>query len=104
MTQATPQATPQVTPQVTPQLTEQDKAPVSTAVKNLIKVLEGEMTRDELQEVLQLADRKYFRTAYVNEALNGGWIEMTIPDKPTSRNQKYRLTEKGLKAKQEWKK
>jgi len=100
----TPQATPQVTPQVTPQLTEQDKAPVSTAVKNLIKVLEGEMTRDELQEVLQLADRKYFRTAYVNEALNGGWIEMTIPDKPTSRNQKYRLTEKGLKAKQEWKK
>ena len=53
--------------------------------------------------VLQLADRKYFRTAYVNEALNGGWIEMTIPDKPTSRNQKYRLTEKGLKAKQEWK-
>lgn len=62
------------------------------------------MSRDELQETLQLKNREYFRTAYINEALNGGWVEMTIPDKPTSGNQKYRLTEKGLNAKQEWKK
>ncbi len=81
----------------------QVKTPLSTAVKNLIKVLEGEMSREELQEALQLKDRKYFRTVYINEALNGGWIEMTEAE-PNHPKQKYRLTKKGLKAKQQWKK
>jgi len=100
--QLTPQVTPQVAPQLTPQPTVQDELSLSTAVKNLIKVLEGEMSRDELQEILQLKDRKYFRTTYINEALNGGWIEMT-ENEPNHPNLKYRLSEKGLKAKQEWK-
>ena len=34
------------------------------------------------------------RTAYVNPALDADWIEMTIPEKPQSSLQKYRLTEK----------
>ena len=41
------------------------------------------MSRDELQEILQLKDREYFRTAYINEALNGGWIEMTEMNRTT---------------------
>jgi len=77
----------------------QDKTPLSTAVMNLIRVLEGEMSREELQEELQLKDRKHFRTVYINEALNGGWIEMTEVEF-NHPNLKYRLTEKGLKAKQ----
>ncbi len=92
--------TPQAAPQVTPQVTEQDKVPESTAVKNLIKVLEGEMSRDELQETLQLKDREYFRTAYINEALNGGWIEMT-ENEPNHPNLKYRLTGMGMKVKEQ---
>ncbi len=76
-------ATPQVDPYVTPQ------------VKALIEAISGEMSRDELQTALSLKDRKSFRELYLKPALEEGLVEMTIPDKPNSRNQKYRLTEKG---------
>jgi ATP-dependent DNA helicase RecG len=73
----------QVTPQVTPQ------------VATLLKVLRGEMNREQLQEALGLRARKNFRLLYLMPSLEAGLIERTIPDKPTSRLQKYRLTEKG---------
>ena len=37
----------------------------------------------------------HFREAYLLPALAAGFIEMTVPDKPTSSKQRYRLTEKG---------
>jgi ATP-dependent DNA helicase RecG len=40
-------------------------------------------------------DRTKFRNQVLNPMLEAGWLEMTIPDKPTSSKQKYRLTEKG---------
>jgi len=75
----TPQAAPQVTPQV----------------EQLLNVLVGEMTCGEVQSALGLQDRKSFRERYIVPALEGGLIEMTLPDKPNSRLQKYRLTDKG---------
>ena len=75
--------TPQVAPQVTPQVGE------------LLAAIQGEMSREALQTALSLSDRKSFRERYLKTALADGLIEMTIPDKPNSRLQKYRLTDKG---------
>ncbi|MFP4208632.1 MAG: Fic family protein, partial [Wenzhouxiangella sp.] len=74
---------PQDAPQVTPQ------------VGDLLTAIKGEMSRAALQSVLALSDRKSFRERYLKPALADGLIEMTIPDKPNSRQQKYRLTERG---------
>jgi hypothetical protein len=52
------------------------------------------MNRDALQAALGLKDRKSFCERYLKPALNAGFIEMTIPDKPNSRLQKYRLTDR----------
>jgi len=51
--------------------------------------------RTELQRDLGLSDNKHFRKVYLNPSLQSGLIEPTIPEKPRSRFQKYRLTEKG---------
>jgi DNA-binding HxlR family transcriptional regulator len=53
------------------------------------------MDREELQSALGLLDRKSFRERYLKPALADGLIEMTIPEKPNSPLQQYRLTEKG---------
>ena len=67
----------------------------------MIEVLEGEMTRDELQAILGLSNREHFRKEYLKPAINDEVVELTIPDKPNSNKQKYRLTNKGLKVKGE---
>ena len=68
----------------------------SVQVEKLVSALTREMGRSELQELLSIKNRDYFRTDYLNPAINNGYIELTIPDKPNSRNQKYRLTAKGI--------
>ena len=57
--------------------------------------IRAEMGREALQSALGLSDRKSFRERHLKPALADGLIEMTIPDKPNSRLQKYRLTDKG---------
>lgn len=101
---ATPHVTPQDTPHDTSHDTTHDTTHVTDTIKNLVLVLSDEMSREELQGELNIKDRKYFRRTYLNAAIDDGLIEMTIPDKPKSIYQKYRLTEKGKKAKEEWKK
>jgi len=76
-------ATPQDAPHVTPQ------------VERLLVVMHGEMAREDMQIALGLNDRKSFRERYLKPALAANLLEMTIPEKPTSRLQKYRLTDLG---------
>ncbi|TVR76539.1 MAG: hypothetical protein EA412_13350 [Chitinophagaceae bacterium] len=68
---------------------------VTMQVAYLILIIEHAFSRENLQDKLKIKNRDYFRKAYINDALKSGYIEMTIPDKPNSRLQKYRLTEKG---------
>jgi hypothetical protein len=53
------------------------------------------MDRQSLQKALGLKAKKNFRLVYLRPALDGGLIEMTIPDKPRSSRQRYRMTGKG---------
>lgn len=77
--------------QVTEQVTEQ--------VKNLIAVFQNEHSRNELMDLLGLTHREHFRTEYLQRAIDLGLVELTIPDKPKSSKQKYRLTTKGKQIK-----
>ena len=81
------QPPPQVAPQVTPQVLE------------LLKAVKSDASRVELQAELGLRDRKSFFDRYLRPSLALGLLEMSIPDKPNSRLQKYRLTEKGHQVK-----
>jgi predicted HTH transcriptional regulator len=74
-----PGSTPEVTPEVAAVLFE----------------LGVPKTRKEIQAKLKLKDAEHFRKTYLLPALDQGLIERTIPDKPRSSKQQYRLTQKG---------
>ena len=52
-------------------------------------------TRTELQKSARLLDREHFVNTCLKPLIEAGFLEMTIPDKPRSSKQKYRLTAKG---------
>jgi predicted HTH transcriptional regulator len=68
---------------------------VTAEVTRLLMALRGEMTRVDLQKALGLRHDEHFRLAYLQPAMTAGLVEMTVPDKPRSRSQKYRLTANG---------
>lgn len=74
------------TDQDSDQVTDQDDT-----IKRLLAVLgEEELSAAELMKRLGLSHRPTFRKNYLTPALEKGLIERTIPDKPNSKNQKYR--------------
>ena len=83
------EVTDQVTPEVTPE------------VMSLIMAVQGEMIRIEIQKLLGLKDEKHFRENYQQKSVKLGILEMTIPEKPKSHLQKYRLTKKGIELKKQ---
>lgn len=83
------------TDHVTDQATDQATDHVTDHVRQLVMTLTGEMDRAQLQAALQLTHRHHFTAAYIRPALEAGLIEMTFPEKPRSRHQRYRLTWKG---------
>ena len=49
----------------------------------------------EMQAALGYSNRTKFRRRYLEPLLDEALLEMTIPEKPTSSRQSYRLTAKG---------
>lgn len=78
-----------VTPEVTPEVTAE--------VDRLISIVPGgnPVTATELMGLLALRDPKHFRKTYLKPALDAGLLEMTLPDKPRSSRQRYRLSAAG---------
>lgn len=64
-------------------------------VKRLLGYLTEEKSREELQELPGITDRKYFRRNDLQPALSEALIERSIPDKPQRPKQTYRLTARG---------
>ena len=64
---------------------------ISEYVKRLLNVMEYDIpyTANDILTLLGLKSKETLRKNYINPAIEGGLIEMTIPDKPKSRNQRY---------------
>ncbi len=63
----------------------------SAYTKKLVDIMKYDIayTSKELMELLNLQSRSSFRENYLLPAIKSGFVEMTIPDKPNSRNQRY---------------
>jgi len=99
-------------PLILPSKTEQSRDQVSTRsstqlptqlptqsnglVQRLLLALKDEdKSSGALRSILGIKNRPTFRDNYLHPALDADLIEMTIPEKPSSSKQKYRLTDKG---------
>ena len=87
--------TEQVTGHVTEQVTAHVAEHVTEQVVQVLQACKGEQSRAELMSALGLVHREHFRESHLLPALAAGYLEMTIPDKPKSSRQKYRLTPAG---------
>ena len=61
----------------------------------MLAILNSPLTRVEIQKALGLKGQANFRDRYLRPSLALGLIEMTIPEKPNSRFQRYKITDKG---------
>lgn len=66
---------------------------VSDQVKKLLEVIKKDevLSGKELMRRLKLRHRPTFRTSYLLPAIEQGLVELTVPEKPNSSQQKYRL-------------
>ena len=76
---------------------DQEDDQVSDQVAQLLRALQnGPKTATELMAGLGLKHRPSFRKNHLQPALSAGLVEMTHPESPTAKTQRYRLTPKGM--------
>ena len=71
------------------------KSALSRHQVEILHQCEKESVIADLMTISGRTDRTKFRNQVLRPLLGDGLLEMTIPDKPTSSKQRYRLTEKG---------
>ena len=94
-------ATEQVTVQVAVQATEQVPALVQLSSIQWLIIEHSDSPRSvsELLNITGFKQRPHFKARHLDPLLAGGVLRMTAPDKPTSPNQRYLLTDNGLRLK-----
>lgn len=69
------------------------KTEASVNVKRLLDNMDEEpMTANEIMFKLDIKHKDTLRNKYLNCAIRDGYVQMTIPDKPKSKNQRYYKT------------
>ena len=66
--------------------------------RDQVDIVRNCLKEKPIRELMQMAgrsNRTKFRDQVLKPLMEAGWLEMTIPDKPRSSKQKYRLTDKG---------
>jgi Filamentation induced by cAMP protein Fic-like, C-terminal domain len=64
---------------------------ITGEVERLVLALEGPMSRVQIQQALGLRHEDHFRAKYLIPALQSGFVEMTIPDRPKSNEHDGRI-------------
>ena len=64
----------------------------------LVSLRAGPKAASALMAEMRLSHRPSFRKSYLRPAMSSGLVEMTRPDAPRAKNQKYRLTRRGRNA------
>jgi ATP-dependent DNA helicase RecG len=79
-----------VAPQATGQATPQAVLSVDNEkIQKILSLCLEPRSREEIQDFLELKDRKHFRSEILQPLLKEGLLVPTIPDKPNSPRQKY---------------
>lgn len=59
-------------------------------IKKLLEVMKDTpLSANEIMDKLNIKSKETLRNMYLDPAIKKGLINLTIPDKPTSKNQKY---------------
>lgn len=103
VTQSTPSSaeTEQVTEQVAPADTEhvQTLVQLTDVQWQIVNYADAPRSMTELMERAGYSQRPHFKAHHIQPLLDGGVLRMTAPDKPRAPNQRYVLTEVGIKLK-----
>ena len=96
--QADDQASEQAGEQASGTAREQAREQAGEQVQRLVNVIrEGAYTLSDLLIKMHLKGRRNFFMKYLSPAIEGGYVLRAYPDKPNHPNQRYYLSEKGLK-------